>query len=272
VVIDVEGNDGEEGDIREEQRGLSSGSEDEENRSVTATGNDSSISNTRKRRINDEGEELFERVLGGFGFDEGTIRGAWNDRKSQRKFRRECRYFSEGLRALNTRVETIQSADQAEQALAKVLQWLRDSKKLSPTVCEGVKSTVSTMYGYKLGWPKLSESKILKGLIKRLKKESPKAKKELRLDWRLSTLCKYLRGQRTPEYLNSKDLTGQCIVFAKVFGRLRITEVEQLDAEDTEPTEEGWEFTVWLKGGVQPTVIMIRKNQELALDLVRHLK
>jgi hypothetical protein len=157
---------------------------------------------------------------------------------------------------MNTGVETIKSADQAEQALAKVLQWLRDSKKLSPAVCECVKNTVSTMYGYKLGWSKLSESRILKGLIKRLKKENPKAKKELRLDWRLSTLWKYLRSQRTPQHLSWKDLTGKCIVLARVFGRLRITEVEQLDAEETEPTEEGWEFTVWLKGGAEPTVIM----------------
>jgi hypothetical protein len=224
-------------------------------------------------RINDPGETLFRQVLTSFGFDDRTVQDCWDERKgnTQRKFRRELRYYVDGLKALNIDPRTIDSFEKAEQAILKVVHWLHDVMGKSPSVVSDTVSTVGVMYGYKASLSKLSASKALRSAIKVMKRRKPKVRRELKLNWKLADLWRHFRSQGVPEDLVWDDLVCKCVCLARVFGRLRYTEIQQLDAEEREPTTEGWEFVVMLKGRVEATVITIARNEELALDPVQHL-
>jgi site-specific recombinase XerD len=67
-------------------------------------------------------------------------------------------------------------------------------------------------------------------------------------------------------------LIGVTIILVRVFGRLRFTELESLDAEATEPDERGrWRFVTTIKLHRRPNQICIDRQPEEALDPVRHL-
>ena len=67
-------------------------------------------------------------------------------------------------------------------------------------------------------------------------------------------------------------LVRVCVVLARLFGRLRHTEISQMDAEATNPTPAGWNFVVRLKGQADLTEISIPRMREQALDAVLHLE
>jgi integrase len=67
------------------------------------------------------------------------------------------------------------------------------------------------------------------------------------------------------------ELVRVAVVQARLLGRLRHTEVIQMDAEATDPTPTGWSFVVRLKGGTDLTEITIPRLRERALCAVHHL-
>jgi hypothetical protein len=131
------------------------------------------IGSRERERINDRGERLFRDVLESLGLDGETINYSWDSRQAdtQRKFQRHSRYYSEGLNALQINATAITAAEQAEQVLARVLLWLRNERphelggQLSMSVCEGVRGAVCVMYSYRLNWARLTESRVLKGVM-----------------------------------------------------------------------------------------------------------
>jgi hypothetical protein len=64
---------------------------------------------------------------------------------------------------------------------------------------------------------------------------------------------------------------GKTIVLVRTFGRLRFTELENLDAEAGEPDANGWSFITTIKMHADPEVVTVPRLRELALDPVRHL-
>jgi hypothetical protein len=37
-------------------------------------------------------------------------------------------------------------------------------------------------------------------------------------------------------------LVGKCVCLSRIIGRLRFREIEQMDADESDPTEKGWEL------------------------------
>jgi hypothetical protein len=211
-------------------------------------------------------------VLTGFGYTEGDVKDFWNERKpsTQRSFMRELRYYYEGLSALGIDVRQLTTYSQVERTMLSVLRWLRREKQLSPSVCADTKNGVSVMYSYMSEWPRLTVSKPLCGLIKTFWMEAPPTKQQLKLNWHLVQLLRYLRTLPSVEYLEWDILMSVTICIVKIFGRVRYTEMEMLDAEQTEPNSTEWNFEVQLKGRKHKEIIAILRLRELVLDPVRH--
>jgi hypothetical protein len=220
------------------------------------------------------GERLFFRILLRLGLQKEDVQDCWDERKApQREFRRGLRYYAEALKALKIDVDSITTSERAEQAIVRALRWLRTEKKLSPGVVSKVRSAVCVMYSYKLEWKgTLSSSRVLNGVLKVMKRRNPKIKKDLDLDWELKDLLRYCRNQLPPDKLSWTELLNKCICMCRIFACLRYTEMEQMDAEATEPTTDGWEFVLMIKGKGELSVIKVWKNKELLIDPVRHLK
>jgi hypothetical protein len=175
------------------------------------------------------------------------------------------------LEALDIEIESITSVEKAEKALARAMHWLKEKANLNPSVIEGVKSSVSVMYGYNIEWRRLSESCLLKAMVRTMKMIEPRIRRGVMLNWDLRLMWRYIRGKSVIARLSWDDLMEITVVLVKVLGRLRYTEMEVLDSEETEPEENGWRLLTRIKGDIENREVKIEKIREQALDPVRHL-
>jgi hypothetical protein len=226
--------------------------------------------------VNDRGEDLFRFTLAACGHDDDTIDECWHARTTQGsrdKFRRLLRYYDEGLEALNIHPISINSTSKAESAMLQVGRWLANKrpKPLLPSVIENVAGAVGVMYGYNTNWKRLKESRPLRAMVRRLKWQRPKIVRPLTLPVPIVKVWRYIRSQLPSHEKERKVLVRVCVCQARLLGRLRYTELAQLDAEETDPTPSGWYFIVRLKGHPDLTEICIPRLREQALDPVLHL-
>jgi hypothetical protein len=234
-----------------------------------------------RERVNDRGERLFRNTLFGFGFDAQTVQDCWMNRTTEgarNTYRRMLRYYDEGLEALGIDSATIDTLQKAEAAMIAVGRWLAKSRRadgkldtLAPTVVENVKKAVGVMYRYNSSWGHLSDSRALRAMIRNLKMKKPRIIRPLRLPVTIVQVWRYLRTLPPAHRKTRADLVRVAVVQARLLGRLRHTEVIQMDAEATDPTPMGWPFLVRLKGGTDLTEITIPRLREQALCAVHHL-
>jgi integrase len=212
--------------------------------------------------------------------DEQQISDDWNERKANAHFRREMRYFWEALVALNINPTTLTTAALAENALIRALRWLHKQRRddngltanLTNSVCGQVKSAACTTFAYITPWPKLTSSPSIRATLRAQQREDPTVEQDLELDWEIAQLWEYIRKLPPLIQLAWLTLIGVTIILVRVFGRLRFTELAQLDAEATDPDEQGrWWFVTLIKLHRRPQQICIDTIPEEALDPVRHL-
>jgi hypothetical protein len=223
---------------------------------------------------------LFAQLLRQAGLDKRQIRDDWNERKTQSRFRREMRYFWEALVALNINPVTLNSAALAENALVRALRWLREERRddkgrpahLSASVCSHVSSAVCTTFAYISSWPKLTGSTSLRATLRAQQRADPVVERDVELSWELAQLWRFIRALPPMARLPWLMLIGVTIILLRVFGRLRFTELDQLDAEATEPDASGrWRFVTLIKLHRRPQQICVDSLREVALDPIRHL-
>ena len=228
--------------------------------------------------MNDRGQTLFWRTLGTvFAFEDDDIHACWGDRTSaggRNTYRRLLRYVDEAYEALHIDSVTLDTAAKAERALMHACRWLATSRPepLSPSVVETAKNAACVMYSYNTAWTPLAHSRPLRAEIKRLKMARPKVVRPLRLPLPIVKIWRYLRQLPPSRKKNRITLVRVCVCQARLLGRLRYTELAQLDAEASDPTPTGWRFSVRLKGRPDLTEIEVPRLREDALDPVRHLE
>jgi hypothetical protein len=224
---------------------------------------------------------MFRNTLAGFGFDAQTVQECWMNRTTEsarNTYRRMLRYYDEGLEALGIDYTTINTLQKAEAAMLAVGRWLAKNRRtdgkldtLAPTVVENVKNAVGVMYRYNSSWGHLSNSQALRAMIKSLKIQKPRIIRPLRLPFAIVQVWRHLRTLPPAHRKTRADLVRVAVVQARLLGRLRHTEIIQMDAEATDPTPTGWSFLVRLKGGTDLTEITIPRLHEQALCPVHHL-
>lgn len=223
-------------------------------------------------RINDEGENLFRQLLSGFGLEDETVQDCWDERtKSQRRYRREMRYYADALRGLNIDPGGLTTYQEAERSVLRALRWLKVNTNLSAAVIRHVKSTVCVTFSYQTAWPRMTASSILRATLFAQQKRNPTVVRPLQLDWTIKDMWRHYRQLPPLGRLPWDTLVSKTIVLTRVFGRLRYTELEQLDAEATEPDAKGWRFVTQIKLHKYLNEITIDRLHEEALDPVRHL-
>ena len=187
------------------------------------------------------------------------------------RYRALMRYYTEALRGLGIEVTSLTTVRAAEDSLIKAMRWQKTNTKHSAAVVENMKSAVCVTFGYNSEWPRLTSSSAVRATIKAIRREAPVINQKLKLTWHISQLWQYYRSMPPLPRLTWYDLIGKTICLVSVYGRLRITELEPIDAETEEPLHAGFPFVTLIKLHDNSEVIIVPRVKELALCPVQYL-
>jgi hypothetical protein len=220
----------------------------------------------------DLGEAVFRHIVARFVPDPTSVQECWEERTSSRdQYRREITYIAKAWAALGIDLDSITTAQAAQQAVLHGLRWLDENTTHSADVLQHVKSSACVMFAYNGFWPSLTPSRVIRAALKRIRRGNPSIRKPLSLNWEFKELWLYLRSLPPPDKLLWNQLLGSTIILTRTMGRLRQTELERLDAEEDDPGEDGWWFQTIIKLHEDPEMVFVPALRELALDPVRHL-